>query len=268
MKIIQFNPYKKSSLELSFDCKKCGNRVYGGFSIEYRIPFVEECEGGMPCWTCDEYYDIKVWKTKPGKGYAEIEALTEEDEVSMNVFQFSGLDYILDPSIHIMDFKENFYESISNINELNSIEIRDPLVRNYQKNLLHVSVITAMEAYLSDVCVYLIKNRKKFRRNFLKVYQIEKDKLQENLEGRSFHNLEKTRDLYKRSFKIDIPEIEHLIPYVAKRHNIVHRNGVKKEDEEISEWKREIRTTKEDIKKLVVKTTKFVQDLDKVVTDL
>ncbi len=108
--------------------------------------------------------------------------------------------------------------------------------------LLFVSVITALETYLSDFFINIVKvergylqvfvekfqpfEQEKFPLNqiFTKMSQIEKTALT-SLRELMWHDLAKIKAIYKVTLDIEFPKIPELYKAVAARHDFVHRSG-------------------------------------------
>lgn len=262
MKKYEFNSSKQSYVQVSFECKKCGHHIR---SFEFHIPeylWIDDFNA-TSCDNCYEVYPVKLWVDSNDKGYLEINNLPKHHKVHVQLFKYIGISYFQDPELKETFFIEVFEGSIVKIKNLNELLIEDPLSNEYQKNLLFSSIISSMEVYLSDVFIYLVNYNEKYLENYSKGKEDSNDKLLEDLEFRSFHNLDYTKKVYEKSFDISFPEYEHLKPLIEKRHDIVHRNGkMRGEDEKF--WK----TSKTEVEETIDQVHQFIQEVEKIRVDL
>lgn len=112
------------------------------------------------------------------------------------------------------------------------------------QRMVFSSVITAMEAYLSDTMKCHVLNRHAFKRRFVESYSTFINKkiqsstifsfmdsldreISEEIDKISFHNIQVVTGLYKNVLLCSFPEdkIAQLSKSVETRHHIVHRNG-------------------------------------------
>lgn len=258
MKYFHFNPFGTKAVILAFDCNTCGEPVV---SEEISIPTPNyladtasdsqvENEGYAVCGTCEKQFDISIYSTYAG-GDGNIDGLDEEDDVEVNEID-DPYDYELDAILSNTKFKETFDEEILKIESLNELVISDDKQRRLLKGNLYVSVITAMEAYLSDAFINTIdKKDEKYLRNFVgsfKSYQEKKIKLSEifihhdkikneaikDLKDITFHNLEQAKYLYSKTLNVNYPEeLGEYFKIIEKRHDLVHRNGKTKEGDDV-----------------------------------
>lgn len=135
-------------------------------------------------------------------------------------------------------FHEHFRQSLDELSTLNAFSENQALQR-----MVFASVISAMEAYLSDTMKYHVLNRRAIKRRFIESHHSFKDKilrkdvfkfldtlnetLNNEIDKISFHNVDTVKGLYKDVLLCDIPEdkLSDLRTSVSKRHDIVHRNG-------------------------------------------
>ncbi|MEB5924747.1 HEPN/Toprim-associated domain-containing protein [Franconibacter daqui] len=169
----------------------------------------------------------------------------------------------------------NFRQSLDDLAGLSSLKPDDQVLQR----MCFSSIITAMEAYLSDIMKREVQQHEALKRRFLEKYsKFEKEKISvpqlyqfldsldkrisQELDGTSFHNIQTARNMFRDVLLIDFPEsfITALNRAVTKRHDIVHRNG---------------RTTgglplviiSEQVSELMYVVREFVQYVDKQVLD-
>lgn len=134
----------------------------------------------------------------------------------------------------------NFRQSLDDLAGLSSLKPDDQVLQR----MCFSSIITAMEAYLSDIMKREVLQNEAIKRRFVEKYsKFEKEKLSvpelyqfldgldnriaKELNDTSFHNIETAKKMFRDVLLIDFPEafVPALHRAVAKRHDIVHRNG-------------------------------------------
>ena len=171
-------------------------------------------------------------------------------------------------------FHEHFRASINDLVELNAGK-RNPVLQR----MIFSSVITTMEAYLSDTMKKNVLNRHAIKRRF--VESLDKfiknkipastvfsfmdsldQKITEEIDSISFHKVDVVTGLYKNVLLCKFPEdkVSDLKKYVEMRHDIVHRNGKSKDGTIIS-------ITKEDLRRIIELVTEVVGCIDKQILD-
>jgi hypothetical protein len=158
------------------------------------------------------------------------------------VDDFDDFDDIAEVQVGVTHFYRLLTASLHELNSLNSTSENSVLQR-----MVFASVITAMEAYLSDSMKRHVLNRDAIKRRFVECHSsfsqnIKKREifsflddldrtLNEEIDYISFHNIDIVKDLYKRVLLCEFPEdyLSKLRPLILTRHDIVHRNGKKKD---------------------------------------
>lgn len=171
-------------------------------------------------------------------------------------------------------FYEHFKSSISDLVELNNGK-RNPVLQR----MIFSSVITTMEAYLSDTMKRNVLNRHAIKRRFVEsLDKFSKNKIASNtvfafmdsldqkiteeIDSISFHNVDTVAGLYKNVLLCKFPEdkVSDLKKYVELRHDIVHRNGKSKDGTIVS-------VTKNDLRDLIELVSDVVSHIDKQILD-
>lgn len=122
--------------------------------------------------------------------------------------------------------------------------------KHHLLGLIHVSIITTLETYLMEAFMYTLSDQDKFMANFVsksdfqcgemdKSVLLKPDEVNEIIEdlkkraqlflmNQLWHNLDKVRSNYGRTFGIQFPNegMNELKTAVSVRHDLVHRNGV------------------------------------------
>jgi hypothetical protein len=141
-----------------------------------------------------------------------------------------------------------------NINEaLDLIEqLRDHANSSLLSKLLFANSITLLETYLSDTLIFAVENFPPVMRRLVEAdpgfgrIKIEtkdifrkherlKSEVVAYLESLMYHNLSKVKHLYLSSLRIEFPsEIDVIYRAINDRHDIVHRNGRRKDGSMVS----------------------------------
>lgn len=109
-----------------------------------------------------------------------------------------------------------------------------------------IHVIGLMETFLSDTFINLTLNEDIFFRNFIRSHPAfrgqkfelrhifdESVKLHDTAKRvmlyMIYHKLPEVREMYRATFDIQFPPIKTMFAYVRDRHDLVHRNGKRKD---------------------------------------
>lgn len=179
----------------------------------------------------------------------------------------------------LQEGKTYFYKIFENsLVELQGIKLDEstPILQR----MIFSSVITTMEAYLSDTLKKNVLNRDAIKKRFVKnseslkrsknislndIYE-ELDKLDkkiiDDINSTSFHNVDVVTGLYKNVLLCSFPKdkVAQLNENVDKRHDIVHRNGKTKDGSMIY-------ISKEDVEELIELVSDVVSHIDKQILD-
>lgn len=150
----------------------------------------------------------------------------------------------------ITEYCRTFSSAILDIEQLLETQPPEP-VKGCFLRLLYVNVITALETYLSDVFISTVANDASLMRRFVETcpaFRSEKIPLadvyraMEEIEKRArsylidvvWHHLDRVKEMYRATLAIEFPgNIGPIFRAIAKRHDIVHRNGKTKDGKEI-----------------------------------
>ncbi|MDD9158026.1 HEPN/Toprim-associated domain-containing protein [Aliivibrio sp. S4TY2] len=170
-------------------------------------------------------------------------------------------------------FHQNFCTSLGELAVLNETTENATLQR-----MVFASVITAMEAYLSDTMKSHVLNRSAVKRRFVESHQVFKEKLAKKdvfafldtldktlnteIDKISFHNIDTVKDLYQKVLACDFPEdkLDQLRPSVFVRHDIVHRNGKKSDGFSVD-------VSQQDVIDLIELVKSLIRDIDQQILD-
>lgn len=167
-------------------------------------------------------------------------------------------------------FYNNFTDAMSDLDLINAGN-NHPVIQR----MIYSTVISAMEAYLSDTLKRNVFNREGVKRRFVKTYKnFSNDALAgsdifdylDKLDGKikyyidkkmSFHDTQLIESIYTKVLhcKIDKDMLKKLSAFVDKRHDIVHRNG-KDQDSNVHN------ISQKDVRILIRVVSHFIQDID------
>jgi len=163
-------------------------------------------------------------------------------------------DYYFEEQFEVIidtkDFYENFRKEVENVKLLNELEIDSKPLLSILKKQLFITLIGALETFLSETFINLATVDDVYFRNFIETYPNFKERkfqlneiFQEyekiNMTAKRemleviYHNLPKVKNMYTSTFKIVFPDIVELLQDINTRHDLVHRNGKTKDGKEI-----------------------------------
>jgi len=181
-------------------------------------------------------------------------------------------DYYLSVVSSNTEFHETLAKNLEQARELLDAPVGEEHQSHFLR-LIYVSVVTALETFLSDCFINTISGKPKLLRKFVETnpeFQKRKltlseifsrvDEIEE--EVRSFlmdllwHNLEKIKPMYQTTLGIDFPDdLKPLFRAVVIRHDIVHRNGKSKDGEEIE-------LNRDEVEDLISQVEEFGRHID------
>jgi hypothetical protein len=143
---------------------------------------------------------------------------------------------------------------------------------NLLRSMLYANTITALESFLSDFLIQSISNSEEYLSNLGSNYrQFKERKLSlrelidlkltplelavKELENTVFHNMARTEYLYKAALGIGFPQYGKIASAVENRHDIVHRNGVRRGSRDPTEY------SQQQVVELVLDVQMFVSEL-------
>jgi hypothetical protein len=208
--------------------------IWGG-PYDARRQLNAEFEGIVPDEVIEELAD-------------ELDDITTEwtgnpDEQAVDDYEF----YFPSSTTHY----QSFDLAMTNVDLLIGIEVESNLVQPFLR-VMYANAITALETYLFDFFYAAIKADNTLFRKFVETHSDfekkvplsdvfkEHDKIQqtvqESLIGIAWHNLPRVRKLFKEVLAIEFDDerMRELLPSIAIRHDIVHRNGKNRSDVEMT----------------------------------
>lgn len=284
----EFSPWGNKSVTVEFDCDNCGHRVISeeigiptpNYMAEKASDSHNENDGYAVCPECDKNFDVYVYAGY-GDGYVEIADVEDETMVVNEITDERELDsYIeeqIDAIIDSLNFITVFNKEISNLKQLNDINLENPDLQETLRRQIYSGAITCLEDYLSTTIIQEVLNKEEYFKNFVKTYHGIKnrkfelseiydklDKLRDTVKIELveviYHDLPKVKGMYQDTFKIEFPEIGDLMKAIKTRHDMVHRNGKNKEGEKIE-------ITKDLISEVIDQVEKFVHDINDKLTN-
>lgn len=151
-------------------------------------------------------------------------------------------EYELSAIIDNTEHKSNFLRELNNINRLRAIDTKDTQLRQILLRQLFISIIGAVETYLSDAFInrtlasdcYLenfVKTHPEFIKQKISISDIFnthreiKEKAKTIMLATIYHKLPQVKEMYEKTFCINFPDISEMQRYISQRHDLVHRNG-------------------------------------------
>jgi hypothetical protein len=175
---------------------------------------------------------------------------SESDEWSGNSSPEGYDDYLLGviTSDHLPFM--SLSESINKTRILLGLSLNQDIKQNMNR-LLHVSVISAVETYLSDSFIGILNNKPEYLRRFIETSDCYMNKIISvsdiyrkveiiELEAKKYlvdmiwHNLARVKEYFNNTLDVSFPEdMKKLFIAIDLRHDIVHRNGKNKKGDEL-----------------------------------
>lgn len=156
------------------------------------------------------------------------------------------------------NFYQTFTDSIDDIRTLMKVET-DSEAQQHLWNVLYVSVITALETFLSDAFITTVLADDKAMRRFIEstpefkkqhiayadilkyVDQLHDETKKYLLERVIWHQLHKVKPMYQETLHIAFPEnLDKVFRAINTRHDLVHRGGKTKQGKLITLTKRDL----------------------------
>lgn len=284
MNTTYFHSSGTNYVELDFDCPKCSHNIQtDGFSIPVPNNTADNsdesesiAEFDIACDNCDKEFNILI-TVGFGGGYVEIMELDSSAEVF--VTEISAEEEFIDDQIetYLYDTEKMkvFRTEISKLKQLLNINIKDLDVEKTLLKQVYTGTITCLEDYLSATLIQAVINNKNTLKSFVKKDKVLKDQtftlseiyekyeriekiVKERLLGIQYHNMPLVKALYKIAFSYEIPDISEVSRMVSNRHDLVHRNGRRKDGSEVIIDRTTVNLGIETVER-------FVQSIDNVV---
>lgn len=219
-------------------------------------------------------YIISFDKDSPNEILEKIKGLDQKNQVWLSPSEYEG-DYYYEEQYRAIVSNKYFYESflqaLSSAERLNNIDIDGGQLTATLKQQIYVSIMAALEAFLSETFINLTNDHEEYFRNFIETFPDFKERKfemsrifaeQEKIKDTAkkvmveiiYHNLAKVSKMYSSTFKMEFPDIAELSKCVSIRHDLVHRNGKTTEGKVVI-------IDKEVITDLIDKTGAFVKEI-------
>lgn len=156
-----------------------------------------------------------------------------------------------------------FHEYITEVQTALVLPVRDE-IRELYYNGLYISALGVFELFLCDFLLCGVFSHEAYYNNALVKLNIKADedqyviekKIKESVYSKVFHRFERIEKLFEAVFDFGFPDYQELGGMITRRHDIVHRYGLSKEDRMSV-----CNATKEDVAKLVTTIVRFVEDM-------
>jgi hypothetical protein len=224
------------------------------------------------------YQHIVYFHDGPKKILKKIIGLNSDNQVWLDSYEDDGdmddyYDYEeqFDAIIANKHYYDSFQKEVRNLEKLNNTTLENEELENILKKQLYVSAIGILETFLSETFINQTDEQPEYFKKFVETFpDFSKQKFQlneifthyEKLKKTArkemleviYHNLDKVQNMYVATFNIKFPDIAELSKLIVTRHDLVHRNGKTKEEEEV-------KIDKEIITELLEKISNFVEEI-------
>ncbi|MFK8020402.1 MAG: HEPN domain-containing protein [Pseudomonadales bacterium] len=205
-------------------------------------------------------YEVSVNMAKDGLIYGYVVTFSQENDKKL-LENVSGIESNL--SVHLptwalersaddeyelsaifdnTEYQSNFLYEVENLGRLHKLEVDEQGLRDVLLRQLFISIIGAVETYLSDAFINKVLSSEHFLEKFVttnpdfKKQKISvsdvfstsrniKEKAKTIMVRTIYHKLPVVRAMYQQTFDIEFPDISEMQRFVAQRHDLVHRNG-------------------------------------------
>ncbi|MBE2206591.1 MAG: hypothetical protein IAE84_03345 [Saprospiraceae bacterium] len=196
------------------------------------------------------------------------------NELEEEAYEWAGKSNDYHYSVAVLsntDFYSTFLQAIEEIRALFESPF-DSWAKETLYRILYVNIITSLEVFLSDAFINTVLRDRKLIRNFVqttpdfskrtlnldeifkRIDSIE-DEVKVYLLNFIWHNLQKVKPMYKETLAVNFPDnTDNIFRAVSIRHDIVHRNGKKKDGSHVN-------ISSEDIKQLLADVSRFAEFL-------
>ena len=212
----------------------------------------------------------------PKEILAKVKGLDGSNTVRLAPWELDEDDYYEEQYEAIVSNKyyyESFLQAISFADKLNAVDIDKGQLTSVLKRQIYISVMAALEAFLSETFINLTDENDEYFRNFVESFPdfrerkfelsrifAEQERIKETTKKVMveiiYHNLAKIDKMYSSTFKIVFPDIAELSKCVSIRHDLIHRNGKTKDGNVVT-----IDTAT--VEDLIKKVSAFVDDIAK-----
>ena len=223
-------------------------------------------------------YRIVFNQNNPKSILEKIKGLDKNLNVYLDPWEFNDefdYDFEFEAITENNDYSENFYDEITNLESLLTLDVPTTELKNILYRQIFISIIGTIETYLSNAFINRTFDSKDYLKNFISSHpEFKNQKFEirdifnkydeiENIARKVmldtiYHNLPTVRNMYKDTFNIDFPNFSEIYQAVLVRHDLVHRNGFTKDGQQVL-------ISKDIINQLINEVKGFVR---KLVTEL
>ncbi|RUR28081.1 hypothetical protein [Vreelandella nanhaiensis] len=190
-------------------------------------------------------YIIEFSKDNDPSVLRNVEGLSENwtVEIAPWVLERSEEDeYELGAIARNENYRLSFISELQDLDGLLELEIADQNLHRVLLRQVFISIIGAVETYLSDAFInevisnplYLerfVQSHPEFKKQKISLSEIFyeslkiKEKAKNIMLGTIYHKLPVVKQMYQDTFGIKFPHIGDMQKYIIQRHDLVHRNG-------------------------------------------
>ena len=190
-------------------------------------------------------YVVTFGKNNDEKILAKISGLDRSLTVNLSPWALERSaddEYELGAIFDNLEYKDRFFAELKSIDKLRDLAIDDPGIRELLLRQLFISIIGALETYLSDAFINKALSSEVFLENFVATHpEFKKQKITVSdvfstarnmrekaktiMVGTIYHKLPVVKEMYQQTFDIEFPDISIMQGFVTQRHDLVHRNG-------------------------------------------
>jgi len=188
-------------------------------------------------------------------------------------------EYELEAILENIDPKASFLNEIKNLEQLLAIKIEKEDVKDILLRQVFISMIGALETYLSDTfinkvteSVYFlekfVENHPEFRKQKFSLNELFQEQRLIEEKARSimvetiYHKLPTVKRMYEDTFSISFPDISTMQKFIIQRHDLVHRNGKTTEGAKVPVSEKTITDLKNEVVDLVGKIEDNINEDD------
>lgn len=220
---------------------------------------------GHICSNCKKEYEITLYSDFTG-GSGEI---NDEDIGDLSIDELYPDSYLEDIEFEI--FKSSHDKIKRILTELENASLSPDILEELHK-MLYANVCSIMELYLKEALIKYVLSSDEHKQKFVENYTDYKEdnfklKLSEiyikmknidvtirkSLDDLIYHNLSKIKPMYKNIVGIDLGDLSFIFKAIQIRHDIVHRDGKKKDGSIVKVTKTDVEEFSEKVLDLMFK---------------
>lgn len=249
--ILEISPEELEKLNFRVDVDVSKEGLIQNFRIEFEKDSPSEILSSVSRLVDGHTVYVKPWELEREYEYEE-----QFDAISEN-----------------KNYIENYRNEISNLHSLSKLVIEDSNLKLILNRQIFISVIGAVETFLSDAFINLTLNDDYYLKMFVRHHpEFQKRKFElkdifdesEKLNNTAkkvmldtiFHKLPVVKNMYQDTFGMEFPDIEKIYKYILNRHDLVHRNGRTKSGVEL-------KISNDTINELIDSCNEFIEGLSK-----